>query len=306
LAIDNAGNIFATQVHPTSTFKPELILARFNKTDGWSHDRIDPGGDSIHIGEDSKIALDDSGNGFVIWSNYSDTYSPTLFATRFSRAALGETIQLVEQSITNFYSINIAMDNNGNALALWTAAEPPLNIAHIYACHYSIVNGWGMVERIDNNPLGAFGQFIAVDPAGNFHAIWCRVKGRKTSDIYSCKFTPSGGWQTPVFVGSGGGVEALYPKIAADNRGNLFAAWQQYDPDAPSGFRFPGVGKVYANYSHKGTKWGLEQQLSIAPGNARNPSLAVDQSGGVMVIWYQTTESVEGILSHGVFSSRFR
>jgi hypothetical protein len=106
-------------------------------------------------------------------------------------------------------------------------------------------------------------------------------------------------------VGSGGGKIARYPKIAVDNRGNLFAAWLQFYPNAPTG-RFGGDGKVYGNYCQKGSDWQTQQLLTTVPGDAANPSLAVDQSGGAMVIWSQTTGSVNGILSYGVFSSIFR
>jgi hypothetical protein len=306
MAIDNGGNLFLTTVDVfmnNDTITETLTLFRYNQTDGWNHDHIDTVELPARIGRNSRIALDGSGNGLVIWS-YVDfgTYSSKLFVRRFSTGALGEPVQLADATAIDWG--NIAFDNNGNAMALWGEADPSL-IFHTYASRYTPMGGWGVALKIDDSPLDTIDQFLSFDPVGNFHAVWSQRIGFNSADIYSCKFTPSSGWQTPKFVGSGGGVIARFPRIAADNRGNLFAAWLQYDPNAPTG-RFGGDGKVYGTYCRNGSDWKTPQLLTTVPGDAASPSIAVDQSGGAMVIWSQTTGSVDGILTYGVFSSRFR
>jgi hypothetical protein len=301
VAIENTGNLFlvtSEQFFDGSGFSTyKLTLARFSQTGGWGYNRIDSGEAHIFVGIDSKIALDGSGNGFVIWSEYYPSNNYKLFVRRFSQGVIGEPVQLAEARVIGWN--NIVFDNNGKAMALWGEEDPSSNV-HTYACRYTPAVGWGTALRIDDSSFSTIDQFLTVDHAGNFHAVWTQRTESILSDIFYCAYNLDSGWQRPIKIGTGG--NGRYPRIAADSAGYLFAAWLQYDLNS----QYPGDGKIYVNQSRAHSGWGAQTKLQQVPGDSGPQALAVYRPGEAMVIWSQTTGSVDGILSYGVFSSRFR
>jgi hypothetical protein len=243
--------------------------------------------------------MDDSGNGFVIWSEYYSSNNHKLFVRRFSQGAIGAPLQLAETSDMGFDWINVAMDNQGNAMALW-GQEDSSSIFHTYACRYTPAGGWGAALKVDESSFSTIDQCLTVDHAGNFHVVWTQRMESFMSDIFYCAYNPVNGWQRPQKIGTGG--NGRYPRIAADSAGNLYATWLQYDLNSQS----PGDGKIYVNQSRAHSGWGSQTKLQQAPGDSSPPVLAVYRPGEAMVVWSQTTGSVDGILSYGIFSSRFR
>jgi hypothetical protein len=298
-AIDDSGNAFIVAERLIITMSGEirqLIIARSDQESGWRYDRIEYAETSTSNGF-PKISVDGSGNGFIMWvEGFNDDYKE--YVSSLSPAGIGAPQQIASLPGSSAAWTNIVVDDSGNAMALWGQADSALTF-HTYACCYNPADGWGVAERIDNSPFDTVDQSLFVDPSGNFHAIWTQLTGSTLSDIYSRRYTPSGGWQFPLRVGTGG--IARYPRIAADASGNLFAAWLQYDPTV----RFGGDGKVYANHYQRGSSWGMQKQLTDALGDADAPALVADRSGKAMVMWSQNTGSVGGLVEHGIFFSRF-
>jgi hypothetical protein len=306
-AIDDSGNAFIVAERLIITMYGEirqLIIARFDQERGWRYSSINDTETSTNSSRFPKISVDGSGNGFVMWFE-GDSSANKVYVSRCTKTVLGSPEQIASLTGISGPCTNLVVDKNGNAMALWNQQDST-STSHTYACRYNVASGWGAAERIDDSSADSIDQFLSVDPDGNFHAIWTQITGSSSSDIYSSRFTPSTGWQPPSFVGSGGGTIARFPRIAADESGNVFAAWLQYDPNAPTG-RFGGDGKVFANRCRSGSNWGTQQLLSTALGDAVNPELAVYQPGRAMVIWAQSTGYVEGSseLEYGIFSSRF-
>jgi hypothetical protein len=308
VVVDDTGNAYLVgeflevRVNPPHKITYGLNIARSDQASGWIYERIEYIDSSTGHGF-PKVSVDGSGNGFVLWvEGYFDF---KVYVIMLSPAGLGAPQQIASSAGPFGSWTNLAMDDNGNAMALWGQFDPS-SITHSYACRYTPANGWGAAKRVDDSSTYCIDQFLAVDPDGNFHAIWTQITGSSASDVYSSRFTPSTGWQTPSFVGSGGGTIARFPRIAADASGNVFAAWLQYDPNAPTG-RFGGDGKIFANHCRAGSNWEIQQLLTTALGDGDNPSLAVYQRGRAMVMWSQSTGYVSGSseIKYGIFSSRF-
>jgi hypothetical protein len=306
-AIDDNGNAFivAEQFIIEDTLDEDVLnlvgvltIARSDQESGWRYDRIEYADTSTSNGF-PKISVDGQGNGFVLWVEGFNN-SSKVYVSRLSQAGFGVSQQIASFAGVSGPGTNLLLDNNGNTMALWGQNDSFSN-SKTYACRYTPADGWGAAERIDNTLFDTFDQSLAVYPSGNFHAVWTQRSESGLSDIYSCTYTPAGGWQTPLRVGFGG--IARFPRIAADAVGNIFATWLQYDLDDP----FSGDGKVYSNHFRAGTGWGTQQQLKNALGGADEPVLAVNQSGKAMVIWSQSTGYVSGSseIKYGIFSSRF-
>jgi hypothetical protein len=297
LAVDDTGNaIIAADQDVIGEPIRGITIARSNQASGWSYERIE----YLDISTGAsypRVSVDGSGNGFIMWvEGYNDDYKE--YVSSLSPAGIGEPQQIASLPGSSAAWTNVAVDDSGNAMALWGQFDPSF-VSRTYACRYTPADGWGAAERIDDSPYDTIDQFLSVDPLGNFNAVWTQRTENVTSDIYSRRYTPSGGWQIPLRVGIGG--IARSPRIAADAIGNLFATWMQYDLVGP----FTADANVYVNHSIAGSRWGTQQQLKNALGGADEPLLAVYQPGRAMVMWPQSTGSVGGLVEHGIFFSRF-
>ncbi|GFO53997.1 hypothetical protein GMSM_10040 [Geomonas sp. Red276] len=215
-------------------------------------------------------------------------------------SAVTESEQGVPVPIASIYGIpgttDIAIDGNGNAVALWS--EVVGSYCHTYACAYTVSEGWGAAVRLDGLTFSSLDPALAVDQAGNFYAAWAQAAGAGLSDIYCTVFRPASGWQSPQQVGTHG--MARYPQLAAGPDGKVCCAWQQYDTDTA----YRGDATVYGNYFNaaKGG-WGTQQPLKTVIGSADAPAVSVDSSGNATVIWAQTMSS-GSTSGYGIFSSR--
>jgi hypothetical protein len=299
VAIDDMGNVFIVAEQYETYIgggSRGITIARSNQASSWSYERIEYADPSAIEGF-PKISIDGSGNGFVMWAEgYSNN---SVNVSRITQAGLGVPQQISMAEDSSVSCPNIAVDNNGNVMALWGLMDSSSN-SHTYACRYTPAEGWSAAERIDDSPFDTIDQFLTVGTSGNSHAVWTQLTETGTSDIYLCRFSPSEGWQIPLRAGIGG--IARYPRIAADAYGNFFAVWLQYDPNV----RFGGDGRIYANRYQSGSGWGKQQQLTDGLGDANPPALVVDRSGKAMAIWSQSIMSVDGIIVSGTFFSRFK
>jgi hypothetical protein len=295
IAINDAGNAFIVTESLTTSFKG-LTIARYDQTTGWSNDRIGYIDTSTNNGF-PKISVDDSGYGFVLWVE-GGSGTNNVYVSRRSGSAWEAPTQIA--SIAGVFDpwTNIRIDGKGNAMALWGQLDSS-SISHTYACRYTASDGWSMAERIDNSVSDSIDQYLAVDSSGHFYAVWTQRTDTALSTILCRKFIPDTGWQAPQSVGTG--YSARTPRIAADSFGNVFAAWQQYDPDDI----YPGDAKIYASRFTAASGWSAQRQLKNTLGGADAPDLAVDPSGRATVMWSQSTGSTNGLIRYGVFSSRF-
>jgi hypothetical protein len=295
ITIKDAGNAFIVAESLTTSFKG-ITIARYDQTTGWSNDRIGYIDTSTNNGF-SKISVDDSGYGFVLWVE-GDSGTNNVYVSRRSGSAWEAPSQIA--SIAGFFDpwTNIMIDGNGNAVALWGQLDSS-SISHTYACCYTAANGWSMAERVDNSLSASIDQYLAVDSSGHFYAVWTQRTDTAVSTILCRKYIPGTGWQAPQLVGTGYSVRS--PKVAADSYGNVFAAWQQYDPDD----LYPGDAKIYASRFTASSGWSVQRQLRNTLGDADAPDLAVDPSGRATIMWSQSTGSTNGLIHYGVFFSRF-
>ena len=94
---------------------------------------------------------------------------------------------------------------------------------------------------------------------------------------------PPEGWGVSALLQAGTATFGEEPRVDADENGNVFAIWQQYN-----GTRI----EVWANRMAPGVGWGEARVLSNSSfggnnttGNAVDPRVAADASGGAFFLW---------------------
>ena len=87
------------------------------------------------------------------------------------------------------------------------------------------------------------------------------------------------GWGVATTIGGDDSGSALYPQVAMDGSGNAIAVWQQYD-----GVR----SNIWSTRFTVEEGWGESVLIETDnSGDARNPQIAVDDSGNAIAVWQQ-------------------
>jgi len=297
VALDaNSNAIIAWTGWDFPVFRRNVFASRSLQSSEW--DTPQPIGTNIWDAQYPRIATDSAGNAFVLWVE-GEFSSNNVYVNRYTVNSGWSTPQQIATNVSSALWTNISFDITGNAMAVW-AQQDSTSRTHIYSCRYAAGSGWGNAVIIDSNTLDSILPSLAVDSVGRFHVAWVQYTATG-SDIYSSYNTLASGWEAPVLIGTGGFTSS--PRVAADDLGNVFAAWQLYDPNDV----YPGDAKVYANRYATESGWGSQGKITTVLGGADPPEIAVDPQGHATVIWSQSVSSITpGSPQYGIFTSRFQ
>jgi len=171
-----------------------------------------------------------------------------------------------------------------------------------YANATVISDGFGGVYWNDG---GSYGPSIAMDNSGNVHVVWVDgTDGPWGTDleIMYVNYSSSAGWSNVTVISDGfGGVywndgSSYDPSIAIDNSGNVHVVWD----DTTAGPWGTDREIMYVNYSSS-AGWSNATVISDGFGGvywndgvSECPSIAIDNSGNVHVVWHDTTNGPWG------------
>jgi len=181
------------------------------------------------------IAVDSSGNAYVVWDDSRNADHDIYFSYRGSGGTWGTNVRLNDDVGTESQSSPaIAVDPFGHAYAIWEDHRNGWTIYDIYFSYRPASGTWGTNVRVNDDSGMAYVMrmtpSIAVDSSGNAYAVWedCR---NSRPDIYS-SYRPAGGsWGTNIRVNDDTGTadhDQWLPDIAVDSWGNAYAVWQDW------------------------------------------------------------------------------
>jgi hypothetical protein len=244
----------------------------------------------ITAARDPQIGVDAEGNAIAVWIQLDDVGSLNLvWANRYTPGGgwgQAEPIETRDSAILGL-GIDVAVDANGNAVAVWTRSEMRPN-HELWSNRYTARSGsWGAAEPVGIGVEGlgdAQAPRVAIDGDGNAHAVWQLVETMtQTQDVWTNRSTPNEGW------GDAQRLEddlnpAGAPAIAADASGTAHAVWWQSDGT---------LQNIWASRYTPGGGWEaprlIEQPIEDPQdeGSADRPQIAVDPNGNVFVVWQQ-------------------
>ena len=239
-----------------------------------------------------QIAVDANGDALVVWAQ-SDGTRFNIYSNRFtaSSSSWAAPVVIEADNVADAYSPQIAIDANGNAMAVWQQFEA--GTFNIWANRYTSATGkWGTAALIETSNAGnASNQKIAVDTAGNALAVWTQFDGT-TNHIYANRFTAaSSSWGVAAVIRTGTG-DTDRPQIAFDASGNALAVWDQHDGTRRN---------IHANrYIAATGSWGVPTVIESNAGGASRAQISVDASGNALAVWTQ----LDGTRNN-IFGNRF-
>jgi len=226
-----------------------------------------------------SIAMDPTGNAFAIWVQNGSGFYPDIWTNRYVAGTGWETGTLMEVSDTNVGIPSIAIQDNGNAMAVWPQTNGIRD--NIWASRYVVGSGWSTPVLIETNTAGnAYAPNVAIDANGDAIAVWHKYDGTR-NNIWANRFVPGTGWGAATLIETNNTQSASYPRIAMNANGDAIAVWDQYD-----GAR----NNIWANRYVVGTgTWGAAELIETDnAGSAVSPSIAVDVNGNAIAVWVQS------------------
>lgn len=242
----------------------------------------------------SHIAMDANGNAIVLWRQ-NDGIRWNVVTNRYD-ATVGAwgTAELIEtDNLGNVSNPRIAMDGNGNAIAVWRQNDGSRwnIVANRYDATMKIWSGAEIIE-IDNAG-NAYGPKIAMDTNGNAIAVWPQSDGTRWNIAANRYNVSTGAWGIDVLIETDNTGNAQQPDIAFDADGNAVAVWMQ----AASTYYDLASSRYYATTD----TWGSAMPIEVGDtGSAQAPRIAFDTNGDAMVVW----QKYEGISSN-IWAKRF-
>ena len=290
IAIDSTGNAIAVwQQFDGSRYK--IQANRYVLNVGWGTPvTIDTGGTGS--AGTPQIAMDPAGNAIAVWLQWNGTRFG-IFANRYTAGGSWGTAVAIDTGSSGASSNpDIAMDPNGNAIAVWEQYDGTLTRDSIRANRYAVSgNAWGTAATIDSGGTGNTGPSsnprVAMDSNGNAIAVWEQTAGVR-SNIRANLYT--GSWGAAGLIETDDTGNAYLPQVAMDSNGNAIAVWEQ-----SNGLRF----SIHANRYTAGGNWGTAEAIdsggSGSTGDSGNAQIAMASGGTAIAVWEQYDGSLINI-----------
>ncbi len=262
-----------------------LFARRYAAGQGWGP--VEPVGTDNAVAVGCQVAMDASGNAFVVWMRLggsSPDHITSVFAARYRAGAGWEPQE--EIGTDNAFTVTnprIAVDRDGNALAVWVenTLSPPTS--GLWARRYAAGSGWGAPERIGPEGGGSGEPWVAADGTGSWFAVWAQQEdlggGLWMTRAWSRRYDSVNGWGSPVPLDNTGAMYVTGPQVAVDNAGNAVATWSRLEP----------MGSQYHAWSSRyraGDGWRVAVRVdSDNTTGTGSPSLALDAAGAATAVW---------------------
>ena len=193
------------------------------------------------------------------------TTTTTTTSTTLHVIAWGTAARIGSFSNSAFHP-QIAMNDNGDALAVWEVWNSPWDI---FANHYKAGVGWGTAVAIEpNSGNNSMIPQIAIDASDNGIAVWSQYF-MGNSYCMANRYTAGSGWGTGMSIEAVNGSTA-YPQIVMGAGGDAMAVWPK--------------SAVWVNTYTVGSGWGTAASLE-ASSLGIDPQIARDASGNAIIVY---------------------
>ena len=235
-----------------------------------------------------QLAVDDSGNAIAVWAQ-DNGGTNLIYANLFSATGGTWSGETAIGSGANGYIPQIAVDNDGNAIAIWLEDASPSPYS-VWINRYS-GDAWGTATEMENGVNVSAKPQIGIDAQGNGIAVWKDdTNGRLRYNAYSFDT----GWGTAANLENGTN-NTFIPQLAVDTEGHAIAVWRQYSDSTI-------ISSVWTSRYVSGTGWGTPMMLEeddTAP--ISSPDVAFDKNGNAFAIWIQD----QGLGVDSTWTARF-
>ena len=303
VVLDAGGNALLLWVRNKA---PYVWRNRYTPSEGWGR------GEPLVGAVEGRLAADNAGNAFVVFTVPSFTlWAHTVWAQDYQPTnGWGIQARVSEEQEHYPYGANIAIGDDGSAIAAWHQAESETG-SSVWANRYTRKCGWETPQRIEQYIVGSNGSDwpeVAVGPNGHGFVAWLHwddeVVLEQIADVRANQFTPGSGWGDAAVLAPNVFADyrsAEHPHLVVDGLGNAVAVWEQTGDFYANGRYNPAL--LFDRYiqSTGWQGWGLVRGTAGGLLDSQCcPALRSLQNGKAIALW---TERRDDVL--GFWTSRF-
>jgi hypothetical protein len=218
-----------------------------------------------------SVAVESPTNLHVVWDD-DPTGIIEIYYSGFTGGSWSPTPENISNTSGDSQVPSIAVASSGDLHVVWD--DDTTGISEIYYSRFTGGSWSPTPENISNNPGVSWYPSIAADSLDNLHVVW-QDDTTGNTEIYYCRFT-GGSWSpTPENISNTSG-DSQEPSIAVESPTKLHVVW--YDDTS-------GIIEIYYSGFTGGSWSPTPENISNTPGNSYYPSIAVDSSGDLHVVW---------------------
>ncbi|MBM4429500.1 MAG: hypothetical protein FJ026_04020, partial [Chloroflexi bacterium] len=220
IAVDGAGNLYAVWLDDYGSV--DAIYFTYRPAGGaWEPSQVISPTAETQVSP--SLAVNRRGEAVVAWAQSAFPNQHVWTAVRPVGGPFGAAERMSQASSPNPFP-SAAMDDWGRAYVLWNS----LSTFQVLFALRPVGGPWRDPENArDPANRPSFQPSLAVDSAGNAHAVWGDYREGSSAHIYYA-YRPLGGpWSANVRVNDDYGLAALHydPFVSVDGAGNAIAAW---------------------------------------------------------------------------------
>jgi hypothetical protein len=182
-----------------------------------------------------------------------------------------------QASTSSSPQVSVAPD--GSAFIVWQSHDTAQGRSAIFASRYMSATGWSAPVRIDSNAGPSREPQVATDANGNAAVVW--TQGDSGSEnTWGASYRASTGWTAAVSLDGGYSGSVGYHRVAMNDSGAAFAAWQRFDNATTR-----GTGVVSSFTPAAG--WSTSPTVLIAESAdwVLEPSIAINDAGAAFAVY---------------------
>ncbi|HEX2731595.1 MAG TPA: hypothetical protein VHM70_08325 [Polyangiaceae bacterium] len=291
-AVDTQGNaLLVFSDHDGN--KSLLHAARFEAGAGWGDaERLDQTDFNVSA---ASLAFDGSGNALVLWNawlgNQSELWSNRYLAGEGWQAP----VSLVAAAETNLQSVDVALDDAGDGIGVWTEQTTDGTQTTAWAGAFTADGNWGEAEQLTTGSAGLSGLAVGISNAGVAVTVWEALSQAPMTEnepmqqnrIWSRQLVESV-WSEPGLLAE----DAAHVSLAVSGGGRAVAVWR-----TPLDYMVDGdiVGAIFDEGAGFGTATTFAE---ASDGDSLSAWASINDEGRARIVWQHTTGGEGNIVSN--------
>jgi hypothetical protein len=281
VAVDAVGNAIAVWWQYEGIYNTgarSIFANHFTPGTGWGG-AFAIENDSQSFGEAPQIACDGLGNATAVWrwQDQNPPYPATVWSNRYTAGSGWGTAGPVTADIDVSPNTppEVAVDANGNAIAIWEAMGTSYREIHVSRRTGSGAGTWGPTLRLDpTTTITSDTPKVAMLGSGNAIAVWSEHDGTRFHVMQST-FDVSTGWSPAAIAASTAGSHCRSPQVAVDGLGAVVITW----------LRSGAVNTCWSSRLPAGGTWSAPVQIDDNNhGGVAGSHVGVDASGNAIAV----------------------
>lgn len=255
-----------------------IVQAAIANSSTWGASVTLSGTDAAQVG----CFINNQGSATVVWQRFATDHYQIESASYAN--GVWEPFVVLSNDTNNAYNPQVAMDGEGNAIAVWYEQEITGSLS-VYSSKKAVGSFWQTPVQLSpsSNSSAKFPQ-VAMNVNGNAMILWEQYDGSnwyiagRNGSFAQANFDPE------VAI-SQAGHDAFDPRVVLNVFGSAIATWTFYDNQTVKRIQV-------ARYDAKGKSWTniLNQTLLSDASNAQSAKIAINPASDDLVVGWQIFE----------------